>query len=122
MKKFYLGILFILLLISGICQNQKIDSLRAVYNNKIQSDTSRLKALHAIAWGYCYTNPDSANILAKQELEFAQKSNLKKWQANALNLIGVLFMNTGNYPQALDYYLKALKLFEESGTKKGMGN
>jgi two-component system NarL family sensor kinase len=122
MKKIYLGLLFVLLLKTGLCQNQKIDSLRVVYNNKTKPDSVRLKALHAIVWSYCYTNPDSANILVKQELQFAQKTNQKKWQANAFNLMGILLMNTGTYPQALDYYFKAAKLFEESGVKKGIGN
>jgi hypothetical protein len=41
-------------------QNKKLDSLWAIYNNKTESDTNRIKAIHAIAWGHCNNDPDTA--------------------------------------------------------------
>jgi hypothetical protein len=37
-----------------------------------------------------------------------------------LNGIGIIFRSQGNYPQALEYYEKSLKLAEEMGNKQGI--
>ena len=74
---------------------------------------------------YIYNNPDTALVLIKQELKFAESMpevTGKKWIANSLNVSGVAFMNKGDYPKALENYEKAVKLFEEIGNKRGMGN
>jgi len=101
---------------------QNLDSLWTVYNNKSQTDTNRLNAIHAIAKSYVGNSPDTAIILAEQELKFAQTTKQKIYEGKALNIIGVSFNNKGNYPKALESYLKALKLFEEIGNKKWIGN
>ena len=101
--------------------SQNIDSLWKVYNNKAIADSNRLKAIQGIVSFYRDNNPDTAIILAGQELKLAQTSGLRKYEGSALNFIGFAFMNKGNYPKALAYYLKALKIREEIGDKKGMG-
>ena len=53
----------------GFAQN--LDSLWKVYNNTAQPDTNRVKAIDAIAWSYKSNKPDTAIILAKQELALA---------------------------------------------------
>jgi two-component system NarL family sensor kinase len=119
MKNFYLGLLFTLLVKVVICQNQKIDSLWTVYNNKEQPDTVRLLAIHIIASGYTNNNPDTAIILAQQELALAQAINHKRFAANALNIIGGAFITKSNYPEAIENLLNSLRIFEEIGNKKG---
>src|ERR1700747_2194792 len=98
MKKYFL---FIFLFISCFCffsQNQKQDSLWSVYNNKSLPDTSRLKAIHAIAWNLRGNNPDTAIVFAEQERKLAEASHQKKWEGGAINIIGISFMYKGNYP------------------------
>ncbi|HXD93611.1 MAG TPA: sensor histidine kinase [Bacteroidia bacterium] len=119
MKKFYLGLLFTLLIKEVICQNQKIDSLWTVYNNKEQPDTNRLLAIHIIASSYTSNNPDTAIILARQELALAKAANHKRFAANALNIIGGAFIAKSNYPEAIESLLNSLRIFEEIGNKKG---
>jgi PAS domain S-box-containing protein len=120
--------LFILLIViasvarQSVAQNKKLDSLWAVYNNKNEVDTNRLKAIHAVANTYLNNKPDTAIILAEQELQLAQTSKQKKYEANANNIIGVAYKNKAGYSKAIEYQLKALKLYEETGNKKGMGN
>ena len=124
-KHFFTICLALLLLYSGCfaqVSNTKTDSLWAIYHNKTQSDTNRLKALYDIANSNLVTNPYTAIALAQQELQFAEKTNQVKYKAKALNLIGVLHKNKGLYPDALDYFIKALNIFEEIKNKKGMGN
>ena len=113
MRKLYLFIVLVMAVKQSFSQNKKTDSLWAVYNNKNQTDTNRLKAIFTIARGYVYNNPDTAIILAEQELGLAQQSQQKKYEANAFNIIGASYMGKGSYPKALEYYLKALKVYEE---------
>ncbi len=107
-----------------LAQNKKTDSLWSVYNSKAQPDTNKLKALHAIAWSLRNNNPDTAIILAEQELNLANSipnENGKKWAANALYTISTSFYNKSNYPKSLAYSLKALKIHEEIGNKNRIG-
>src|ERR1035437_5269455 len=112
----------------GVAQN--IDSLWAIYNNKTQPDTNRLKALQIIAWNLRNNNPDTAIILAEQEVQLAQQSKQKKlapnlfrrYEAMAFIIMGQSHVNKGNYPKALEYYLQSLQINEEIGYKRGIGN
>jgi len=118
-----LGIILnsVFLIFNSFCFSQN-DSLWAVYQNKNEADTNRLKAIHAIAWSYIGNNPDTAIILAEQELQLAIKAKAKNYEGKALNIIGISFNNKGNYLKALDYYLKVLKVREEIKDKQGIGS
>ncbi|MHB8261673.1 MAG: hypothetical protein ACYDCN_07085 [Bacteroidia bacterium] len=100
MKKLtVLLLLFVMARNDANSQNRKIDSLWKVYNNTAQADTNRLKAIHAIAWSYMSNNPDTAIILAEQELKLANtipNKQGKKWAANALYTIGASFHYKSN--------------------------
>jgi len=120
MKK--LPILFVIIIsATGQIIAQNKDSLWAVYSNKTQADTNRLKAIQAIAWSCRSNKPDTAIILAEQELTLAQSSKQKLYEAKALNTIGLAFMNKSSYPKAIDYFLKALKINEEIKDRQGIG-
>src|ERR1700677_3655445 len=110
----------LIIIIAGVfnqafAQNKKLDSLWTVYNTKNEVDTNRLKAIHAITNNYLNNKPDTAIVLAEQELQLAQASKQKKYEANAYNIIGVAFKNKAGYQKAIEYQLKALKLYEETG-------
>jgi tetratricopeptide (TPR) repeat protein len=109
----------------GDAFSQKLDPLWSIYKNKAQSDTNRLKAIDDIAWSYNDKNSDTAIILAKEELQLANtlpNDKGKAWTARALNTIGTSFCNKGDYPKALEYYLKVLTIREEIGDKRGIGS
>ena len=102
---------------------QNIDSLWKVYKNKAQVDTNRLEALNIIAWSYNGNNPDTAIILAEEEIAFAnavQPEKSKKWIADANKTIGASYNNKGDFEKALTYYFKSLKVNEEIKNKKGI--
>jgi tetratricopeptide (TPR) repeat protein len=122
MKKLLLFIFLTITSCVSFSQTKKLDSLWAVYNNKTQADTNRLKAIDAIAWRYTSNKPDTSIILAQQQLQLAKQNKLKKYEGWAFNLMGASYKSTGNYPKALDCYLKGLKIAEEVGDKTGVGN
>ena len=57
---------------------------------------------------------------ALKDLANSEKNDMLNVKASALNNIGYVFYNKGNIPKALDYYLQALKLREETGSKMGL--
>ena len=160
-----------------------LDSLTTVIQTA-GHDTAKVKAMQQLAWTLMYSNPDTATILCEQALELLGADNLKgegdsppayfslhaavlktlgavnyiqssypealeyyfkslkiyeqlleqvkqsgnpdeagrykKGMAASYNNIGLIYMNQSSYPQALEYYFKSLKIYEQPGDKKGM--
>ena len=120
MKKILTILLLIILSLTATAQ-VNLDSLWNVWNDNTQADTSRLKAMKQIAWdAYLFTQPDSAFYFAQLQYDFAKAVNNKKYIASALHTQGVSFYFRGDYPKALDYYTKSLKIREELEDKKGI--
>jgi serine phosphatase RsbU (regulator of sigma subunit) len=120
MKRFCLYIFLLSCFLSFPSYSQNIDSLWTVFRNKKNPDSVRFSAFNDIAWEYLYTNPDSAFILGKEELEMARAKKLKNWESKSLNTVGASFQVRGNYTKAIEYYLESLKIREEMGDKKGV--
>ena len=103
------------------CQT-KLDSLKTVIQTA-GHDTTKVKALHYLAWELMYSNPDTAAILCEQALELLGAGNLKgegdsppahpSLHAAVLKTLGAVNYIQSSYPQALEYYFKALKIREQ---------
>jgi len=105
----------------GASAQVNLDSLWTVWKDTTQPDTTRLKAIHDLAWdGYIYSQPDSAFFFAQLQYDFAKNKGLKKRVAQALDVQGISFWIQGNYDSALDYYNRGLLIKEEMGNKKGI--
>jgi len=100
-----------------------IDSLWGVWNDNTFPDTTQLMAMNKIAWiGYLFSQPDSAFYFAQIQYDLAEKKGLKKYMALALNTQGVSIKLRGEFPKALHYYQRSLKIFDEIDDKKGLAN
>jgi tetratricopeptide (TPR) repeat protein len=124
-----IGICFsaVLLLIANTVSgnHSKTDSLWAVYNNKNQPDSNRLKAISMLARGCITSNPDSSISLAKLQFDLGNSSTYKKgkiYAVKALNLIGVAFRLKGNFPGQIEYGLKVLQLGKEIGDQRDVAD
>jgi signal transduction histidine kinase/tetratricopeptide (TPR) repeat protein len=113
--------LFLLLLIPVFsnAQTNRIDSLKQLLKTE-KRDTSRVLLLAGLSGAYMYSKPDTSLLLAQQALSLAKKTSFAKGEANGLNLIAIVFVNTGNYPKALETYLQALKKYEIIQDKEGI--
>jgi len=103
----------------SIAQNSKIDSLTTRLGENLH-DTDRVNTLNDLAWELQYSNPDTAIILS---LEALTKAEATKWQlgiAKSNGSLGSFNWLKGDYPKALEYYFKALKINEELGGKTGI--
>ncbi|MGZ6539191.1 MAG: tetratricopeptide repeat protein, partial [Bacteroidia bacterium] len=120
MKK-NLILLFIFLSFSGIAQ-VNLDSLWKVWNDSSRPDTIRLQAMQRICLkGYLYSKPDSAFVLGKQMLAFAEQKGLKHYQIFSLNILGASCSIQADNIRGIDYFTRSLKLAEEIKDYKSMG-
>jgi tetratricopeptide (TPR) repeat protein len=119
---------FILLTLAFLCTNSSnsiaknnADSLYKCYNSKTLHDTLRLKAFGDFIWNfYLFNNPDTARIMAKEQLSFAKKSKQLKYEAEANNIIGVSYFLQDNYKEAQKYYLLNLQIRQQLNDEKGI--
>jgi serine phosphatase RsbU (regulator of sigma subunit) len=112
---------FFLLLTCGISA-QSLDSLWALFNDKKNPDSIRFAAHNEIVWAYMYSNPDTAFILAEEEVKLAQKHRLKNWEAKALNAVGATYQIRGDFPRAIDSYQNSLRIREMMHDKQGISS
>ena len=93
-------------------QKSKHDSLINVI--KTADDTSKVKALTILGWSYLGNNPDLAIKYSEEGLKLAQKINYTRGIAKCYGNIGAIYNSQGNYNEALNYFLKTLKILEKS--------
>ena len=90
----------------------KIDSLKNLIN-KASEDTHKVILLMELAWVVNGIDSEECKTLAEEALKLSNKLNFKRGIGGAYNNIGIAHQNQGNYANALEYYYKSLKCFEE---------
>lgn len=115
MKRLF--ILFLLFLFPTVMKAQLqgrpyLDSLLAELP-KSQDDTEQVRLLDTISLLYNTFNPDTGIIYGNSGLKMAERLEWKRGIAKAYNALGANFKAKADNAGALDYYLKALSLFEE---------
>ncbi len=120
---------------NSFAQQSEIDSLLSLIK-KDKEDTNKINHLNKLSREYLKIGSyDSAAAFADQALRQAElaspaaasgvipeqvRNSLLKGKANAYNNLGNVDREQGNYPKALDYFFKALKIDEELHNKEGM--
>jgi signal transduction histidine kinase len=87
-----------------------------------QQDTDKVNIYYSISRLYWNNNPDSALLIGQKALGLAHQSHFEKGIALSLLTIGVAYMEKGNYPEALNCHLQALRITEKSGLEELNGN
>jgi tetratricopeptide (TPR) repeat protein len=93
-------------------QNKTLDSLNQLLATE-KEDTNHVLLMNSIAIAYVTSKPDTALIIAEHALELSRKIKFKKGEATSLRRIGSVFLNMGNYPNALENMLQSLKIAED---------
>jgi len=104
---------------TGDERSRTIDSLTTRIEEDIH-DTDRINTLNELAWNLMYANPDTAIFLSSEALSL---SELHEWQlgiAKSIGRLGTFYWLKGDYPRALDFFFKALKINKELGSKYGI--
>ncbi len=131
--------LFSLIFFQGIAQTfspseqHQIDSINAIINNPLSHDTDLASAYGNLSIILYVSNIDTIIPLCSKSIRIAEKSltknptakvtkSLKNSISDALNNIGYAYMDKGDFSQALKYFHKSLKIYEETKNKKGIGD
>src|ERR1043166_1861794 len=86
------------------------------------SDTARINALNALGRDHIIQSEYvAADSLLELALASAREKGFVAGEMKVLINIGVLYWYQDKYPDALDYYLKALHLAEQSDNKNNIG-
>lgn len=128
-KLIILQFIFCIFHYNAEAQTDKIDSLLKALEASKQ-DTSKIKTLQSLTWQLKDSNPQKALTYARQQLSLAKKLNGSpdkatakggsKAMANAYNTTGVIHSIQGDYPRALEYYLKSLEIRESIHDRRGI--
>ncbi len=112
MKKLILVLSFLNCACCIYAQQKKIDSLKRLLSTS-SSDTSTVTLQRKLAHSYLYSKPDSSFLLAQQGLVLATKINFLEGQAKCYKEIGEAKEQMGSYPDAMQDYLKYLRIAEK---------
>ena len=93
-------------------QQKKIDSLKRLLSTS-SSDTATVTLKRKLAHKYLYSKPDSSFLLAQEGLVLATKIDFLEGQAKCYKEIGEAKEQMGNYPDAMQDYLKYLRIAEK---------
>ena len=100
---------------------KQADSLRIELKNEL-IDTLRMAAYRELALFYLDINSDSALFFIEKDLLLAKKLNLKLWEADAYDLMGLITNTQGNYVQSLKSFNAALEIAENTDCEKNIWN
>jgi serine phosphatase RsbU (regulator of sigma subunit) len=120
MKKL-LSLLVLLISINCFAQNKQLDSLKLALKN-CKEDTNKINTLNRLGKQlYILNIYDTSESYAKQALELSEKIKFIKGQATAYNILGNIYVDQANYPEALKYHQASLDIRLKLGDKKGIG-
>ena len=121
-------ILFLLLPLYSLSQQEKIDSVKQaqikqldsfrVALKKASADSARYRVLGDIIEYYQETNRDSALHYEEQRLSLAVKNNKELAEAYSLTWMGYQFTHTGRYSEAYKCLLRAFEIANDPKSEK----
>ncbi len=80
-------------------------------------DTNRIKCLNELAFTIKYSNPKLAEEYCNEVLPLAEKLKFYRGLAFANKLKGILFDEKGNYPEAINSYMRSLSFSKKIDDK-----
>lgn len=114
---FFKYLLIYLACASSVLSQTKTDSLLGVLA-RTGEDTNKVKILNSLS--VCSEGEEETLNYADRALTLAEKLNYKKGIINALNQKSFILVRKGQNSEAMEIQKRILKLYEESGSKKGI--
>ncbi len=113
--------LFFPVLLKAQQQPSQLASFQLALKNA-SSDTVRMNIYDQLGWYYAERNRDSALSYFEKALPIAKKLNQKLSEADALNGIGYISAELGNYPKSLESFFEALKIARDPASERNAYN
>ncbi len=95
-----------------VAQRSKIDSMQRLLQTE-KLDSNKVNLLWKLADLYQANRPATALALAHEAYSLSVEIKYIEGQSRSLNQIAKAFNMVGNYPKALEYYIKKLKIEEQ---------
>jgi len=83
-------------------------------------DQDKVLILKDLCWEYRRVDREKALAYGTQGVELAKKINFPEGLAKCLNNLGIVYSDSGDYLEALNYYHQSLAIKEATGDQKGM--
>lgn len=80
-------------------------------------DTNRIKCLNELAFTIKYSNPELAEKYCNEVLPLAEKLKFYRGLAFANKTKGILFDESGNYPESINSYMRSLSFSQKINDK-----
>jgi tetratricopeptide (TPR) repeat protein len=110
----YFIFLFLCLMPFGLlAQKNVVDSTYQLLEQE-KIDTNRVKLMCDIGYELRVNDPEKALKISSEALSLAKKIKYIDGQSKSLGTIAIIFRLIGNFPLALEYNLKRLKLVENA--------
>jgi len=121
MKKTFSIYVFIFISCSSFAQ-VNLDSLWTIWNDKTQTDTTRLEAMKIIVKpGYLFSRPDSAYYHADKIIKLAEEKNLLAYKVDGLNLQGLALIFQSKYHEGFQHLESSEKIAQAINYRAGLG-
>lgn len=120
-RKFILILSLVLFSKDLVAQKQKADSL-FILLQKENADTTKVKLMWELAGVINVYDPEEALVLSQKALDLANDIKYTEGQSKALGAMANSFTKIGNFPKALDYNLRKLKLEEKRNNPKSLAS
>ncbi len=117
MKKRYTILFNLLLGCASLLSQGNTDSLWRIWHDPALPDTARLEALHQLAYRFLQNAPDSALAISERQLAFSKENKLPRWEARALNVMGLAYRLQSNFDEALRSYERSIALLEAANDR-----
>jgi len=114
---------FLCFLISGnFLKAQNLEKVRKLEAElaKVEGE-EKVKVFNKLCWAYRSSDFGKSIEYGKKGLALAKEIDYKEGETEAINMMGVVRRNEGNYPEAFDLYTQALKLAKEHNFTQQMG-
>ena len=115
MKKNWLTVYFLFVSVCSFAGN--VDSLKALYAAE-KNDTARFVLCQLIVDAYQESAPETAKPYGLIMMQLAENLDWEMGKAISLNTVGYLNSLTGNYPAALQNFLKGIAIAEKNDFAK----
>lgn len=121
MKRIIILLISIFLSYTSLAQNEDIDTLRRRLNI-LKTTEEKFDVIRRMCIFYHQNGiSDSLNALTKQLLEIAQKEKNDSLLSLSYSWIGLYFDDVGDFPKALEFYFKSLRLAEKINDVERIG-
>lgn len=96
--------------------------LDSVANNlpNVKADTNKVKLLYKLAFSFQEFDPERGLQYGKEGIKLATSLKWNKGIAASYNSLGINYEVSGKYPEAMNSYFAALKIYESMNDKSGM--